>query len=197
MKLHSVLNAAHSIASEKVESGGLAIDATVGNGHDTLFLVQEVGDGGRVIGFDTQPKALEATHERVHRQAPSAADSLQLIHAGHESMAEYITDSESGTVDVVMFNLGYLPGSDHSVTTQPETTCQALETSASMLRPGGVITVVAYPGHEGGEREATAVASWMSALPQETFRALSYRFVNQVNAPPRLFAVEKREDGSV
>lgn len=196
MAISPVLDAAHSFAGQAIRTGGLAIDATVGNGHDTLFLVSEVGAEGRVVGFDVQSRALDATRDRVRREAPTAADRLCLILAGHESMNEHLDEQISGTVDAVMFNLGYLPGGDHSITTEPETTRQALDTSAGLLRPGGVITVVAYPGHKGGEEETRAIELWASSLPQDSFRALSYRFVNQANDPPRLIAVEKHEDST-
>lgn len=193
MAIPSILECAHLLAGRGVEPGGLAIDATVGNGHDTLFLVQEVGPGGRVLGFDIQTEALDTTRERVHSEAPEALERLHLVHAGHESMATHLDKGVYGTVGAVMFNLGYLPGGDHSITTEPESTRSALATSAELLRPGGVITIVAYPGHEGGAVETEAVLEWTSSLSQDAFRSLSYRFVNRMNEAPRLFAVEKRE----
>lgn len=191
MSIPSILEAAHTLAGRVLSPGGVAVDATVGNGHDTLFLAQAVGPQGRVVGFDIQEEALDETRRRVQAEAPGT--SLHLVHAGHETMANHLEDSDVGAVDAVMFNLGYLPGGDHSVTTVPETTCQALNASVGVLRPGGIITIVAYTGHDGGEREAQAVESWMSALPDDTYRALSYQFVNQPNDPPRLYVVEKRE----
>ncbi len=192
MAIPCVLDAAHLLVSRAVSSGGLAIDATVGNGHDTLFLVQAVGPPGRVVGFDIQEEALEETRRRVRRETSDA--SLRLVHAGHETIEDHLSESDFGTVDAVMFNLGYLPGGDHSVTTTPETTRQALDTSVDLVRPGGIITVVAYTGHDGGEAEARVVESWASALSDDTLRALSYQFMNQTNDPPRLYAVEKREE---
>lgn len=193
MAIPSVLETAHSLAEQAITVGDLTIDATVGNGHDTLFLVQEVESDGRVVGFDIQAEALDATQERIQRHAPEATDRLRLVQAGHETMDEHLDEDDFGRVGAVLFNLGYLPGGDHSIITEPDTTCRALDTSADLLRPGGVITIVAYSGHEGGDKEVRAVESWTSSLPQDTFRVLSYRFVNQTNDPPRLFAIEKRE----
>jgi 16S rRNA C1402 N4-methylase RsmH len=187
-----ILDFAHTLAAAGLEPGGLAIDATAGNGHDTLFLVQEVGPGGRVIGFDVQPDALTATRERVRSRAPDASDRLRLVHAGHETMTSHVGEDALGAVGAIMFNLGYLPGGDHSVTTEPATTRRALAASLELLRPGGVITIVTYPGHEGGEAEAKAVADWTASLPEDDVLALSYRFPNQTGDPPRLYAVEKR-----
>lgn len=194
--ISSILDFAHTLAAAGLEPGGLAIDATVGNGHDTLFLVQEVGPGGRVVGFDVQPDALTATRERIQSQAPDASDRLRLVHAGHETMASHLAEDDFGAVGAIMFNLGYLPGGDHSVTTESATTRQALAASLDLLRPGGVITIVAYPGHEGGEAEAEAVADWTASLPEDDVLALSYRFSNQTGDPPRLHAVEKRRQES-
>lgn len=192
MVMESVLEFAHTLAGRSLRRDDLAVDATVGNGHDTLFLVQQVGSDGQVVGFDVQSEAIEATRERVNTQAPNA--SLRLVCAGHETMPDHLEESVRGTVGAVMFNLGYLPGGNQSIVTEPETTRQALGHSVHLLRPGGVITIVAYPGHEGGARETKMVEQWTSALSQEDFQALSYRFVNQANDPPQLFAVQKRAD---
>lgn len=189
MPIPPVLDFAHALAARAVEPGGLAIDATVGNGHDTLFLARQVGDTGRVLGFDVQEEAIEQTRRRLESEGVEA--SVHLIHEGHETMKNHLETSHQGDVQAVMFNLGYLPGGDHSVITRPKTTLQALEDSSTILRPGGVITIVVYSGHEGGAEEAEAVRKWASALPQHTFTALSYGYINHGNDPPQLIAVEK------
>lgn len=190
--LPSILEFAHTLAGRGVDAGGVAIDATVGNGHDTLFLAQATGPTGQVIGFDIQEAALTEARRRL--RANDAPASVRLVQSGHEAMAQKLGAEAKGHVGAVMFNLGYLPGGDHTVTTSPETTREALEVSKNVLRPGGVITVVAYSGHEGGAEEARAVEAWVSALPHRDFQAVSYSFTNARNAPPRLFAIEKRDD---
>lgn len=192
MVIPSILDFAHDVASRALEPGSLAIDATVGNGHDTLFLALEVGAQGTVMGFDVQAEAIDRTEKRIAEHEVSA--EVQLLHAGHEAMTSHLPRDLQGKVAAVMFNLGYLPGGDHALTTQPKTTLQALEGATDLLRPGGVITVVQYTGHEGGAKEAKAVTSWASALPQDSFQTLSYRFLNQSNNPPRLLAIEKRAE---
>jgi len=194
MPMQSVLDFAHHLAAQALEPGGLAVDATIGNGHDTIFLARKVGAGGRVVGFDVQEEAVEETRRRLRSEGPAA--SVQLIRAGHETMLEHLGEPHRGAAGAVMFNLGYLPGGDHFLTTEPNTTRQALNQSTELLRPGGVITIVLYTGHEGGSAEAEAVHSWASALPQQAFQALSYRFVNQTNDPPRLIAVEKNAEAA-
>ena len=189
MILDGILDYATHLAERAVSTGGIAIDATVGNGHDTLSLARAVGDNGRVYGFDIQPHAIDATYRRLTEAG--VASRVSLIRGGHEHMDEHLPASAVDRVDAIMFNLGYLPGGDKSLTTVPETTVAALDHAIHYLKPGGVITVVQYAGHEGGAAEAEAVDAWAAALDQENLRALSYRFVNQRNAPPRLLAVER------
>jgi len=189
--MDSVLDRAHTLAVGAVGPGGVAVDATVGNGHDTAVLARAVGEEGRVFGFDVQAEALRATRSRLDEEG--LGDRVVLFEAGHETMEEHVPSPVRERVDAVTFNLGYLPGSDSALTTTPSTTLPALDAAVRLLRPGGVATVVVYTGHEGGSEEAAAVDAWAADLPQAHFRALSYRFVNQRNDPPRLVAVEKTE----
>lgn len=194
MSLHSVLNFAHVLAERALDAGDVAVDATVGNGHDTLALVRAVGSRGRVVGFDVQAEAIEQTRSRLASEDVEA--EVDLVQTGHEEMESHLARDLMGAVGAVTFNLGYLPGSASDLTTTPETTIPGLNAALRLLRPGGVTTVVVYTGHEGGETEAEAVDDWAAGLPQKQFQALSYRFVNQQNDPPRLVAVEKRADAS-
>jgi predicted methyltransferase len=172
--------------------GDVAIDATAGNGHDTVALARAVGPEGLVYAFDVQAAALQQTDDRLrdHNLRPR----VDLIRTGHEQMQKEVGEWNWREIGAVMFNLGYLPGHGSDLTTTPDTTIPALNAALSLLRPGGVITVVAYTGHEGGTAEAQAVDDWAAHRSQQTTRALSYRFVNQDNDPPRLVAIEKRAD---
>lgn len=189
--MQSILDFAHELATGALEPGDVAVDATVGNGHDTVALARAVGAEGRVYGFDVQEEAIANTRTRVSEHGLS--DIVDLFQVGHEEMHEYVRDGLHGSVGAVTFNLGYLPGSASDLTTSPDTTLAALDAATAMIRPGGVVTVVLYTGHEGGPAEAAAVDTWAADLPQAHFRVLSYQFVNQQNDPPRLVAVEKHD----
>lgn len=193
MAIPDVLESAHLLVGRSLEKGGFGIDATVGNGHDTLFLAGQVGTAGRVIGFDVQKDALDATRYRLDAEDVEA--DVRLVQDSHENMGSYLAQEGQERVDAVMFNLGYLPGSDHAIKTRPDSTISALESATQLIRPGGIITIVAYTGHEGGRRETEAVESWITELPEDIFLCVSNRFVNQQNDPPRLFAVERRREG--
>ncbi|MGB1130631.1 MAG: class I SAM-dependent methyltransferase [Haloferula sp.] len=150
--------AAHRVVKEAVKPGEMVVDATAGNGHDTLFLAEWVGPTGKVVAFDIQQAAIESTRRRLDKAG--VVDRVDLHGESHTHMAQRV---ERGGVAAVMFNLGYLPGADHALITQTEETLLALETAVALLRSGGVVTVVCYPGHEGGDREAAAVVEWADA----------------------------------
>ncbi|MCI3920664.1 16S rRNA (cytosine(1402)-N(4))-methyltransferase [Paenibacillus sp. TRM 82003] len=192
----SILSFAHQLVRERLRPGDVAVDATMGNGHDTLFLAGLVGDGGRVFAFDVQEAALAATRERLAAAGEAVERRCTLLRRDHAELGSALADAgiaSIGSVGAVMFNLGYLPGGDHAIVTRTESTLRALDAALDALRVGGVLTAVVYPGHEGGGQEAEAVNAWAAALPQERYQALTYRFANQRNAPPYVIAVEKRK----
>lgn len=191
MGLASILSYAHQLVAQRVATGDIVIDATVGNGVDTAFLAKRVGPRGTVYGFDIQEQALYRARERLARELPDVA-RVQLHLRSHAEMERVVPAEQHGHIAAVMFNLGYLPGSDHGTITRPESTLPALDAALALLRAGGIVTVVIYPGHAGGEREAEAVQQWAERLPQSQYQALRYQFVNQRNNPPYLIAVEKR-----
>jgi tRNA A58 N-methylase Trm61 len=174
---------AHTLIRDRIAPAGMAIDATVGNGHDTAFLLECVGPTGKVYGFDIQPQAIEKTRSRV-----GESPALVLHCAGHEQISEFVR----APVDAVAFNLGYLPSGDKTVITRADTTIRALESCLDLLSDNGIITVVVYPGHEGGEAEAEALLGWSRQLDQESWTVIHYGFLNQRNAPPFLLAIERR-----
>jgi predicted methyltransferase len=189
MLLRPILTFAHELVASAVPSGATTIDGTVGNGHDTLFLARLVGSRGKVYGFDVQEAALDSARRRL--EDAGVLGQVELLHMGHES----ISDAIPATVPVTaaMFNLGYLPGSDRSIVTRPETTIPALEGVVARLVPAGLLTVVLYPGHVGGTREATAVLEWARQVDPGVARVLWYQFLNPRTPPPSLLAIEKRQ----
>jgi len=185
MKLERVLQYAQTLLKSAINEGDIAVDATAGNGHDTLFLAQLVGDDGFVYAFDVQKQAVDAT---LHRLLDNALEHRALVlKDGHENVAKYVNKPIAGAI----FNLGYLPGSDHEVITRPNTTIQALESLLKLLKIGGIIVLVIYHGHEGGKEERDEVIRFVSELPQKYIHVLRYEFLNQKNDPPFVIALEK------
>ena len=166
--------------------GAVAVDATMGNGRDTLWLCEQVGEAGRVYAFDVQPEAVARTRERL--EDAGLADRATLYCTGHENMAGTVSEG----VDAVMFNLGWLPGAAHAVTTRTETTLKAVDASLQLLKPDGLVTICVYPGHDEGKRELDALLHWAASLDPKRFDALVKCYLNQPNDPPRMIAVKRK-----
>ncbi len=166
--------------------GDLVIDATAGNGHDTLFLAECVGDAGKVLAFDLQEAALISARSRV-----LAAGFSGRVKFFQESHAEMAARAVEESVAVVMFNLGYLPGENHDLTTESTATLAALEAAARLLKRGGVLSVICYPGHPAGAAEAVAVESWLAARAIHGWRIAKYGAIGTRKPAPFLLLAMK------
>ena len=176
------LEMAHDFLSQVITPEDIVVDATMGNGHDTLFLAKLAK---QVYAFDIQEQALEKTSQRIQE---AGLTNVDLILQGHETVDQYVTE-----VKAAIFNLGYLPSADKSIITQPQTTLEALEKLCQVLVKGGRIAIMIYYGHEGGDIERDAVLDFVSQLPQQEYTATIYRTLNQINNPPFLVMIEKLE----
>jgi 16S rRNA C1402 N4-methylase RsmH len=190
MKLERILPFARLLLEKAINSGDIAIDATVGNGHDTLFLAELVGTEGKVYGFDIQEQALESCNEKLRAQ--NVQDRVTLIHKGHQHAGECVPPSLHGKVTGAIFNLGYLPGGDKTVVTTPETTISAVKQLLEILATEGIIVIVIYHGHPEGQIERDNLVEFVKTLDQKDAHVLNYQFINQKNNPPFIIAIEKR-----
>ena len=154
---------AHQEWAPFIDVGGWAIDATAGNGFDTEFLARRVGLDGRVFAMDVQACALETTRQRLRKAG--LLDRVSLIQSDHARMRDAIACGLRARVDLICFNLGYLPNGDHSITTTRESTVMALHEALLLLNPEGALSVIAYRGHEGALAEAESVKTFFSQLP--------------------------------
>ena len=188
-----ILRSARWLAADAIRRhlcpGDLAVDATMGNGRDTENLCRWVGKTGMVYAFDIQDQALAATRERL--RTAELLERATLIRAGHERMAEYVEKP----VQAVVFNLGWLPGGEHSITTRTGTTERAVDAALKLLRPGGLLSVCVYPGHEEGKRELAMLLSKCEGLDVRRFTVLYHHFLNAGEEAPRLILVQKNPEG--
>jgi len=176
------LEMAHDFLAQVITQEDIVVDATMGNGHDTLFLAKLAK---QVYAFDIQEQALEKTSQRLQE---AGLTNAELILQGHETVDQFVTE-----VKAAIFNLGYLPSADKSIITQPQTTIEALDKLCQMLVKGGRIAIMIYYGHEGGDIERDAVMDFVSHLPQQEYTSTIYRTLNQINNPPFLVMIEKLE----
>ncbi|MGZ8188881.1 MAG: class I SAM-dependent methyltransferase [Methylosarcina sp.] len=190
MQRISLVNTAHDLIRPRLRPGDRAIDATVGNGFDTLFLLRQIQPSGRVYGFDVQRAALDSTAEKAGKAG--LLDCLSLMHESHAKIEEKIPAEFHGKINACMFNLGYLPGSDKSNITETATTLPALNAAVRMLSPEGILTVLAYPGHPGGAEETRQVELWCQRLDAARFAVNTVFSAEHKATAPRLFVVIKK-----
>ncbi|MGN0975225.1 MAG: class I SAM-dependent methyltransferase, partial [Gemmiger sp.] len=155
------------------------VDATCGNGHDTLFLCRLAGPGGRVLGLDVQPQAVEATNALLARSG--MAEVGQAVCADHRDLLRY---APPGTADCVLFNFGWLPGAGHEVYSTAESTLPALQAALDALKPGGVLAAVLYSGKVIGDGEKQAALAFFRNLPLTRYTVLVCEFANWAATAP-------------
>ena len=170
---------------EHLGEGEVAVDFTMGNGNDTLFLSKTVGKSGRVYAFDIQQDALIST--KKHLEESGADENYTLICASHHLVKDYVKEP----IKAGMFNLGYLPRSGRkAVTTLRETTMAAVEAAIDLLLPDGVLIVAIYPGHEEGRLEGEMLREYFATLSRFRICASEFRILNSPTSP-YFFLVEK------
>lgn len=177
---------AHRELGAVLRAGDTAVDATAGNGHDTAFLASMVGRSGRVLAFDIQPEAIASSKRKIET---FAWNHVQFVLACHSTLADHVPPERAAAI---VFNLGYLPGGDHALITASATTLIALRAAAQLLRPSGLLTIVCYPGHEGGDAESAAVIDWAQALSPAAFEVEVDRPEELLRTSPFLILVRKR-----
>ena len=169
----------HSWIRQKVSQGAFCIDATAGKGKDTALLAELVGDTGKVIAMDIQAEALASTKALLEKK--SLSERVQLVLDSHANLQVY---AEEASVDCIVFNLGYLPGGDHSIATHAESTIEALEQSLRLLKPLGMIAMAIYHGGDTGFAERDAVLDWLKGVDHKQYTVMVTDFYNRLNHPP-------------
>lgn len=190
MNLQRVLEFARTVLKNAVKPGDFVVDATIGNGNDTLFLAKLVGSEGHVYGFDIQETAIKQTTARLEEE--NMMDGVTLFQTGHENLLQIIPANDQQKITGAIFNLGYLPRGNKSIVTKPGTTISAIEQLLKMMPSGGTIVLVVYHGHPEGAIERDSLLEYVENIEQELAHVLRYGFINQKNNPPFIIAIEKK-----
>lgn len=175
----------HAYLDMVVGEGDTVVDATAGNGYDTVFLAQKVGPQGMVYAFDIQQNALTRTANLLEED--KLLSRVNLIGESHICISEHINVPLAAAV----YNLGYLPGGDHSIVTEAHTTCESIKQALALLKPGGLITVILYPGHPEGLREKEKLIPFCESLLPSQYAALHMERLNRQTTPPELLIIQK------
>lgn len=180
----------HRMLTDVLAPGGLYLDATCGNGHDTLFLCGLAGPKGRVIGLDIQPAAVQATNALLAQKGMEQIG--RAVQADHSDLARF---APPGSADCVMFNFGWLPGAPHEVHSQADNSLRALQAGLDALKPGGVLSAVLYSGKVIGDSEKRAALDFFRSLPLTRYTVLVCQFANWAEEAPLPCLIIKRPGG--
>lgn len=183
--MDKVLAFSKKLLKEVIDKNSIVVDATAGNGNDTLFLAKT--SAKKVFAFDVQNQAITNTNDLLEKN--NLADKCKVILDSHENFDKYIKEN----IQAVVFNLGYLPNADHTITTQAETTLNTINKFITRLNVGGRIVIVVYWGHENGKVEKDTLLKELSKLDQKEIEVLVYQFINQKNNAPFVIALEKKK----
>ena len=186
MKSFQITEWCHELFLMQAVTGGTYIDATMGNGHDTLFLCELTGARGEVMAFDIQPQALEKTATLLAEHECMA----ELVLDSHSNMADYMSE---GSAACIMFNFGYLPGADHKIETKAQTSIAAIKAGLSILRKGGIMTLCLYDGSDVQREEKEAILEMLKELDSKTYLVITSCYYNRPNHPPMPVFIQKLE----
>lgn len=170
----------HNIINNFCKEHNIAVDATLGNGHDTDFLKNTFS---KVYSFDIQKDAVDNYASKISNE-----EHVILINDSHDKFKSYIKEE----VNCFIFNLGFLPGGNKSITTMAETTILSINNALELLSSGGIIAISIYWGHDEGKREKEKVLRLLSNLPKNKYAVLLHSFINRDNNPPLLAIIEKK-----
>ncbi len=170
---------AHEFLAAHVAYGDLCIDATAGRGNDTAFLCELVGDGGRVLAFDIQQEAIDSTKALLEQRG--LADRATLILDSHENVSGY---AEEKSVSAMVFNFGWLPGGDHRINTNKNSSIAAIDAGLRLLKDNGVMSLSIYYGRDTGTHERDAILEHIASLSVKDYTVIVSKFVNRPNCPP-------------
>lgn len=171
--IEKVIPYVHDRLKEVINENDYVVDATCGNGYDTLFLARLAR---KVYAFDIQDLAIENTKDRMKR---NRIYNVKCIKDSHSNVDKYVKED----IKVALFNLGYLPGSDKRVVTKGESTIEAIKKLQEKLVKGGLISLVVYVGHFGGQDESDEVLDYVKSLNTSEYNVIKYCYYNKDNAP--------------
>ena len=196
MKNYQITQWCAAFIRQQVQEGDFCIDATMGNGNDTLLLSQLCGKSGKVLAFDIQQEALDAT--RIYLSEHGIADpertNIRLICDSHTEIDRYLAEVP-GEISAFVFNLGFMPGRDKTIMTTEDTSLPAIKKAINLVKTGGIVSVMAYSGHKEGEAECAAIYEFLKTLPSKKYHVAYVHMINQKKTAPSLFLVTPKVEG--
>lgn len=185
----SAVSLAHHYWDILVKEGDIVVDATCGNGKDSLFLAKKVLPKGTLIGIDLQEKAIESTSSLLEKSlSQQQREKVFLFLQSHETFPEIVYQEK---ISLFVYNLGYLPGGDKELTTLCASTLPSIQKALQIVHPGGALSITCYPGHEEGAQEESLLKALFSSLSQEEWNVCHHIWSNRRKAPSLFFLQKK------
>ncbi len=179
----NALKLCHEHLKAHIKNGDTVVDATMGRGRDTLLLANLTEATGKVFAFDIQKEALDSTKLLLDE---NNVKNATLILDSHENIKKYVKKAKA-----VIFNLGFLPGGDHSIYSHAETSIKAISEALEILEDDGFISVCSYYGGDTGFDERDALLSYLENLDQMKYTVMLQSFHNRKGCPPLFIIIEK------
>lgn len=190
ININNAVQFQHLLWDRIIGEAQVVVDATCGNGHDLLYLVKQAKENCHFYAIDVQEQAIQATQHLLMTTPLGKGVSITYTHGSHDRVLS--REIQEDALDLVVFNLGYLPGADKSLMTKSPATIGAVEAALQRLRKGGVVTIAAYPGTPEGQEEENNVRAFVKSLDQKLFNVCYWTPLNQINHPPVLYMLQKR-----
>lgn len=179
--INNPVKLSHYLIENRVENNIRACDMTAGNGKDSKFILDNKNPK-ILYAFDIQKLSQERCEKLIGQR-----DNFKFILDDHKNIEKYIEEK----IDLFIYNLGFLPKGDKSITTNYKSVIESLKSCLNLLNENGLILITFYPGHEEGKNEEKYVGEFLKNLDQKTFQVIKYNFYNQINNPPFLISIRK------
>lgn len=179
----NALKLSHEYLKAHINKTDVCVDATMGRGRDTLLLSQLVGSSGKVFAFDIQPEALESTQNLLEENGITNA---HLILDSHHNLKSYVQCAKC-----VVFNLGFLPGGDHTIFSHSDTSIKAIEAALDIIPTDGFVSICSYYGGDTGFEERDNLLAFLEKLDSKKYTVMLHSFYNRPNCPPLFIVIEK------
>ncbi|MDM8533684.1 class I SAM-dependent methyltransferase [Clostridiaceae bacterium HSG29] len=186
MVISNALGLSKEYMDKKMKKALVVVDATMGNGFDTCYLRSKLDSKGFLYAFDIQKTAIENTKKRLIEK--NIYSNVLLINDSHAEFKKYIDKD----VDLIIYNLGYLPKGDKNISTSSESTLISIKSGMDILNYEGLIIVTIYPGHLEGKKEFDVISEFLKTVDQKKFEIMKMEFYNHINNPPVLFIIERK-----
>lgn len=179
--INNPVKLSHYLIENRVKNNIRACDMTAGNGNDSKFILDKKNPK-ILYAFDIQKLSQERCQKLIGQR-----ENFKFILDDHKNIEKYIEEK----IDLFIYNLGFLPRGNKSITTNYKSVIKSLESALSLLNKNGLILITFYPGHEAGKDEAFYVGIFLKNLDQKKFHLIKYDFYNQINTPPFLISIRK------